>query len=123
MAIFGTLGASCAVICVGDLWGRRQHTRSHHTLVERIHQETSLTPAAHLTCIAASKQDIDAIAQRYWNGGIRHIVALRGDMPQEDRSATKNGDYRYASELVTALKKLPTLKYRWRRIQRCIPKP
>ena len=92
---------------VSVTYGAGGSTRDRtHTLVERIHQETSLTPAAHLTCIAASKQDIDAIAQRYWNGGIRHIVALRGDMPQEDRSATKHGDYRYASELVRALKKI-----------------
>lgn len=92
---------------VSVTYGAGGSTRDRtHTLVERIHQETSLTPAAHLTCIASSKEDIDAIAQRYWNGGIRHIVALRGDMPQEDAEATKNGDYRYASELVTALKKI-----------------
>ena len=50
-----------------------------HATVARIRRETRLEPAAHLTCVGASRAEIDAIAQRYWEAGIRHIVALRGD--------------------------------------------
>lgn len=52
-----------------------------HATVRRIRQETALAPAAHLTCVGASKAEIAAVAQDYWDAGIRHIVALRGDPP------------------------------------------
>jgi methylenetetrahydrofolate reductase (NADPH) len=44
-------------------------------------QETSLKPAAHLTCVEASRAEVDEVVQAYWDAGIRHIVALRGDPP------------------------------------------
>jgi hypothetical protein len=50
--------------------------------VERIIKETDLTPAPHLTCIDASRGEIDEIAREYWNMGVRHLVALRGDAPK-----------------------------------------
>jgi len=52
-----------------------------HATVRRIVTETSLTPAAHLTCVAATRGEVDGIARGYWDAGVRHIVALRGDVP------------------------------------------
>ena len=52
-----------------------------HATVRRIRNETALEPAAHLTCVAATRDEIDAVAHAYWEAGIRHIVALRGDPP------------------------------------------
>jgi methylenetetrahydrofolate reductase (NADPH) len=53
-----------------------------HATIARILKETSLTPAAHLTCIGATRDEIDAIIKDYWELGVRHIVALRGDPPE-----------------------------------------
>ena len=55
--------------------------RTHHTIL-RLLAETSLKPAAHLTCVAAAKNEVDEVVRRYWAAGVRHIVALRGDMPE-----------------------------------------
>ncbi len=60
--------------------GGSTRERTHHT-VRRIRQETALEPAAHLTCVAATRDEIDRVARDYWDAGIRHIVALRGDPP------------------------------------------
>jgi methylenetetrahydrofolate reductase (NADPH) len=60
--------------------GGSTRDRTHNT-VKRIVEETSLSPAAHLTCVAHTKSEIDEIVRGYWDAGIRHIVALRGDMP------------------------------------------
>ena len=80
--------------------------RTHHT-VGRIIQETSLKPAAHLTCVDASRDEVDQVARDYWQAGVRHIVALRGD-PQAgvtDYVPHPSG-YRYSSELVAGLKRI-----------------
>ena len=60
--------------------GGSTRERTHHT-VKRIVEETSLKPAAHLTCVAHSRGEIDDIVRAYWDAGIRPIVARRGDMP------------------------------------------
>ncbi len=60
--------------------GGTTHDRTHDT-VRRMAQETSLTPAGHLTCVSASKQDVLKVAENYWQAGVKHIVALRGDSP------------------------------------------
>lgn len=60
--------------------GGSTRERTHH-IVARIAGETHMKPAAHLTCVAASREEIDAIVQDYWDVGVRHIVALRGDPP------------------------------------------
>ncbi len=52
-----------------------------HSIVARIARETAMKPAAHLTCVSASRDEIDAIVRDYWDAGVRHIVALRGDPP------------------------------------------
>ena len=54
--------------------------RTHET-VKRIAQETSLKPAGHLTCVSATKEEVLAVADDYWQAGVKHIVALRGDPP------------------------------------------
>src|ERR1700685_1512714 len=50
-----------------------------HATVARLARETDLVPAAHLTCVGATREEVDAVARDYWNAGVRHIVALRGD--------------------------------------------
>ncbi|MDP3590742.1 methylenetetrahydrofolate reductase [NAD(P)H] [Phenylobacterium sp.] len=60
--------------------GGSTRDRTHRTVV-RMLKETSLKPAAHLTCVEASKAEVDEVVQAYWDAGIRHIVALRGDPP------------------------------------------
>lgn len=79
-----------------------------HATVARIVAETALTPAAHLTCVAASKAEIAEIADQYWDAGVRHIVALRGDPPPVDGGKfTPHPDgYRGAADLVAGLKSL-----------------
>jgi methylenetetrahydrofolate reductase (NADPH) len=60
--------------------GGSTRERTHRT-VRRIVEETTLKPAAHLTCVSASREEVDAVIQGYWDAGVRHIVALRGDPP------------------------------------------
>ena len=67
---------------VSVTYGAGGSTRERtHATVSRILAETSLTPAAHLTCVGASRDEIGGIAESYWNIGVRHMVLLRGDMP------------------------------------------
>src|SRR5436305_1991205 len=74
-----------------------------HATVRRIRQETGLEAAAHLTCVGASRAEIDQIARDYWAAGIRHIVALRGDTPAGAASYVPHpGGYDYAAGLVAA---------------------
>ena len=78
-----------------------------HATVQRILDESSLTPAAHLTCVGASREEVDAIARDYWTAGVRHIVALRGDPPEQgSRYQPHPQGYRDAVELVAGLKKV-----------------
>jgi methylenetetrahydrofolate reductase (NADPH) len=60
--------------------GGSTRERTHRTVI-RMLNETRLKPAAHLTCVNASREEVDAVIQDYWDAGIRHIVALRGDPP------------------------------------------
>lgn len=78
-----------------------------HEIVTRIARETDIKPAAHLTCVGATTAEIDQIAERYWQAGIRHLVALRGDMPDGAKPYRAHpGGYAYASDLVAGLKKV-----------------
>lgn len=80
--------------------------RTHNT-VRRMVEETSLKPAAHLTCVAASRQEVDNVARAYWEAGVRHIVALRGDPPSGAAGYIPHPDgYRYSCELVAGLKRI-----------------
>jgi methylenetetrahydrofolate reductase (NADPH) len=60
--------------------GGSTRERTHRT-VKRMLDETTLKPAAHLTCVGASREEVDEVVRDYWESGIRHIVALRGDPP------------------------------------------
>jgi methylenetetrahydrofolate reductase (NADPH) len=78
-----------------------------HATVSRLRRETSLEPAAHLTCIDASRGEIDDIARQYWDEGVRHIVALRGDPAEGQKIYKPHPDgYAYAADLVAGLKKV-----------------
>lgn len=85
--------------------GGTTRERTHNTVVG-IQKETSMAAAAHLTCVGSSKAEIDEIADRYWEEGIRHIVALRGD-PEEGAAKYEPHPqgYAYAVDLVEGLKK------------------
>ncbi len=83
--------------------GGSTRERTHNT-VRRLIAETSLVPAAHLTCVAATREEINAVADDYWNSGVRHLVALRGDIPGGDAYFPTPGGYSYASELVEGLR-------------------
>jgi methylenetetrahydrofolate reductase (NADPH) len=84
--------------------GGSTRKRTHET-VSRIQRETSLTSAAHLTCVDASKAEVDAVAQQYWDDGIRHIVALRGDAVAGAGGYQPHPEgYANAAELVSGLK-------------------
>jgi methylenetetrahydrofolate reductase (NADPH) len=97
------LGPSFVSVTYGAGGSTRERT---HQTIERILQETALTPAAHLTCVDASREEVDEVVRQYWETGVRHFVALRGDgqngvggayVPRED-------GYRNAVELVAGLK-------------------
>lgn len=78
-----------------------------HATVARIRRETKLEPAAHLTCVGATREEIDAVARHYWEAGIRHIVALRGDPPADAGRYTPHpGGYAFAADLVAGLKRV-----------------
>ena len=78
-----------------------------HEIVKRIADETTLKPAAHLTCVNATQEEINEIAKTYWQSGIKHIVALRGDPPNcEGEYVPYPGGYQYAADLVKGLKKI-----------------
>ena len=82
-----------------------------HATVARLRAETSLEPAAHLTCVGATRAEVDEVARQYWAAGVRHIVALRGDAPAGPDGtfapyAPHPGGYAYAADLVAGLKKV-----------------
>ena len=91
---------------VSVTYGAGGSTRERtHATVERIARETDLTPAAHLTCVGSTREEIDSIARSYWDAGVRHIVALRGDPPEVGtRYAPHPDGYANAAELVAGLK-------------------
>jgi len=93
---------------VSVTYGAGGSTRERtHSTVARILKETDLTPAAHLTCVGHSRDEIKEIAGAYWDEGVRHIVALRGDPPDQGPTWRPHPDgYLHASELIEGLKKI-----------------
>jgi methylenetetrahydrofolate reductase (NADPH) len=93
---------------VSVTYGADGSTRERtHDVVERIVNETDLTVAPHLTCVDARREEIDDIARDYWDMGIRHLVALRGDPPAgAGKYAPAHGGYAYAADLVSGLKQV-----------------
>ncbi|MBI0539429.1 methylenetetrahydrofolate reductase [NAD(P)H] [Roseomonas sp. KE2513] len=85
--------------------GGSTHARTHAT-VSRLASETDLVPAAHLTCVGATREEVDEVARGYWAAGVRHIVALRGDPPPGTAYEPHPGGYRYADELVAGLRRV-----------------
>lgn len=86
--------------------GGSTRERTHQT-VSRIVRETRVPAAAHLTCVGASRADVDAVARAYWEEGVRHIVALRGDATEPGAPFTPHPDgYADAAELVAGLQKV-----------------
>jgi len=84
--------------------GGSTRERTHRT-VRRILTESSLVPAAHLTCVGATSGEILDVADEYWAMGVRHIVALRGDPPAgETRYVPPEGGFAWASDLVAGLR-------------------
>ena len=77
-----------------------------HATVARIASETTLSAAAHLTCVGASRGEIDDVARRYWDVGVRHIVALRGDVPGGGAYSPHPEGYAYAVDLVEGLRRV-----------------
>jgi methylenetetrahydrofolate reductase (NADPH) len=94
---------------VSVTYGADGSTRNRtHECVLRILRETNLTVAPHLTCVAAGRAEVLRIAQDYWQQGVRHLVALRGDPPAthlsgEGRYRPHPGGFAYASDLVEGL--------------------
>jgi methylenetetrahydrofolate reductase (NADPH) len=84
--------------------GGSTRERTHNT-VARIARETTVSAAAHLTCVEASKAEIEEVALAYWDAGVRHIVALRGDPPVAGTKFEPHPQgYSGAAELVAGLK-------------------
>jgi methylenetetrahydrofolate reductase (NADPH) len=92
---------------VSVTYGAGGSTRERtHATVARIQRETSLAAAAHLTCVEATRDEVDQVAREYWAAGVRHIVALRGDSPSGGPFATHPGGYENAAALVAGLRRL-----------------
>jgi len=98
---------------VSVTYGAGGSTRERtHATVKRILADTMLTPAAHLTCIAATRAEVDAVIDAYAQAGVRHIVALRGDPPGGvgESYAPHPGGYRNAADLVGGIKRMADIE-------------
>ena len=108
--------APLAPTFVSVTYGAAGTTRDRtHQTVQRIQDEMGIPAAAHLTCVAHSRAEIEEIARTYWDAGIRHILALRGDMPVDSGDAMTGGGgvwvppkdgFAYATDLVAALRQV-----------------
>jgi methylenetetrahydrofolate reductase (NADPH) len=85
--------------------GGSTQERTHATVL-RLVRETDLVPAAHLTCVGASRGEVDDVARRYWDAGVKHIVALRGDAPGGELYTPHPDGYAFAADLVAGLKRV-----------------
>jgi len=99
---------------VSVTYGAGGSTRERtHATVKRILEETDLVPAAHLTCVAASRAEVDEVVRSYGKSGIRHIVALRGDPPDAHGPFTAHPEgYRNAEELVRGIRAIGDFEIR-----------
>jgi methylenetetrahydrofolate reductase (NADPH) len=94
---------------VSVTYGAGGSTRERtHATVARILNETALRPAAHLTCVAATKEEVDSVVRDYWEIGVKHIVALRGDPTSGAGAAYEPhpGGYINAADLVAGIQKI-----------------
>ena len=94
---------------VSVTYGAGGSTRERtHATVRRLLAETKLTPAAHLTCVAATREEVDSIVRNYHDAGVRHIVALRGDPAggAGTKYAPHPGGYQNAADLVAGIRRI-----------------
>lgn len=93
---------------VSVTYGADGSTRDRtHRIIQRLLEQTTLTSAPHLTCVGATREEVEDIAKRYLDMGVRHIVALRGDPPQaSDQYEPHPGGFDYAVDLVAGLKQV-----------------
>ena len=104
VATLSPLGPRFVSVTYGAGGSTRERT---HEQVVRIQNEANIPAAAHLTCVNATREQVDEVARHYWEEGIRHIVALRGDPPDGESQYTPHpGGYANAAELITGLKKV-----------------
>ncbi len=110
----GTLWASLARLAplapnfVSVTYGAGGSTRERtHATVARIVRETALRPAAHLTCVGATREEVDGVVRDYWRAGVRHVVALRGDPPGGVGGAytPHPGGYARSADLVRGIRR------------------
>lgn len=94
---------------VSVTYGAGGSTRERtHGIVKRMVEETSLSPAGHITCVAATRAEIDQVLKDYWSAGVRRIVALRGDPPAGigTKYEPHPGGYAYASDLIAGARRI-----------------
>jgi len=104
LATLGPLGPRFVSVTYGAGGSTRERT---HQQVVRIQNETGIPAAAHLTCVNATREEVDEVARHYWESGIRHIVALRGDPPDGTSQYRPHpGGYANAVELIAGLKQI-----------------
>ncbi len=103
VARLGTLKPRFVSVTYGA--GGSTQERTHATVL-RLVKETDLVPAAHLTCVGATRDQVDEVARQYWEAGVKHIVALRGDPPKGHAYAPYPGGYDFAVDLVAGLKRV-----------------
>jgi methylenetetrahydrofolate reductase (NADPH) len=105
IARLAPVGPSFVSVTYGAGGSTRERT---HATVKRILAETNLVPAAHLTCVAATRAEVDEVVRAYRAAGVRHIVALRGDPPEGIGAKYKPypDGYPYACELVAGIRRL-----------------
>ncbi len=104
VATLSPLGPRFVSVTYGAGGSTRERT---HEQVVRIQNEAGIPAAAHLTCVNATREEVDEVARHYWEEGIRHIVALRGDPPDGASHYTPHpGGYENAADLIAGLKKV-----------------
>jgi len=104
IARLAPLGPSFVSVTYGAGGSTRERT---HATVKRLLADTALVPAAHLTCVDATREEVDEVVRAYGEAGVRHIVALRGDPPAGIGAAYEAhpGGYAYACDLVAGIRK------------------
>ena len=103
VATLSPLGPRFVSVTYGAGGSTRERT---HEQVVRIQNEAKIPAAAHLTCVNATKEEVNEVARHYWDEGIRHIVALRGDAPDGGQYTPHPGGYANAVELIAGLKEV-----------------
>jgi methylenetetrahydrofolate reductase (NADPH) len=92
---------------VSVTYGAGGSTRERtHATIKRLLAETALKPAAHLTCVGTSRAEVDGIVREYWDSGVKHIVALRGDMPEPGPYAQVDNGYASTPDLIRGIREV-----------------